>query len=465
MNRFSHRMRGIGVLAVCTFLLNACGGSSKVTDMGGSTSMLPPAIVSFSAAATSVHVGQGTQLTAVFNGDDANIDGIGPVHSGVPIATPALSSATTFTLKVIRNSQQFEEEVVVDATYQDRFRMLAPSPVAFTQHVAISLADGGALIMGGNTSETPNVPDSESSLRFDPATESFSQGPQLAFSAEAEFTTAVTLPAGGFLLVGPGINSAIHLAGGFRATQAYDASNDTFHQVGNLAVGHTEGGTVTSLDDGEVLIAGGNLPAISTTERYDVVSEQWHSAANMIIARRGHTATRLNDGRVLIVGGVVCCNTSGEIFTGTAEIYDPHADQFQSTGSLSMPRGFHTATLLTDGRVLITGGFVAIDDSSTSSAEIYDPATGQFSPAGAMQTGRSVHSAVRLADGRVLALGGVQVTPTTDLFDPRTGLWTPGPTGTVAADSTVTLLRDGRVLIFGGGDASGYPTANAMLFE
>ena len=138
---------------------------------------------------------------------------------------------------------------------------------------------------------------------------------------------------------------------------------------------------------------------------------------------------------------------------------------FQPTGSLSTPRGFHAATLLLDGRVLLTGGFVTIQGATTASAEIYDPATGQFTPAGTLQTGRSAHSAIRLTDGRVLVLGGIQATAATDIFDPRTDTWKAGPTAALANASTATLLRNGKVLIFGGENASGFPIAKAMLFE
>src|SRR5690348_6998004 len=165
----------------------------------------PPAatIQSFTPASGTVHVGESTQLTAVFSGDTASIEGIGPVQSGVPVATPALARATTFTLTVHRGSQQAEAHVSVVASYQNRMRTLTPSPVAYTQHVAMALADGGALVMGGNTSTSPNVPDDDSSQRFDPVTETFSAGPQLALSAQADLTTPVALSDGGFLLVGP----------------------------------------------------------------------------------------------------------------------------------------------------------------------------------------------------------------------------------------------------------------------
>src|SRR5574342_529545 len=157
-----------GALALCSLLAAGCGSSSP-GDSGPPPA--PPVIESFTSAASAVHVGESTQLTAVFSGDGASIDGIGPVESDVPVATPQLARVTTFTLTVRRGSQQIEARLSVAATYRDRLRALAPSPVARTQHVAMALADGGALVMGGNASESPNVPDSDTSQRFDPRSE------------------------------------------------------------------------------------------------------------------------------------------------------------------------------------------------------------------------------------------------------------------------------------------------------
>jgi hypothetical protein len=66
---------------------------------------------------------------------------------------------------------------------------------------------------------------------------------------------------------------------------------------------------------------------------------------------------------------------------------------------MAVPRAYHTATLLADGRVLISGG-----DATGTTAEIYDPATGRFTslpPAPAMLG----DTAVRLLDGSVLFPG------------------------------------------------------------
>ncbi len=458
MRRTSDLVSRYGAFAFCGLLAAGCGSSSTSDDSGPPPAA--PAIESFTSAASAVHVGESTQLTAVFSGDGASIDGIGPVESGTPVATPALARATTFTLTVRRGAQQVEARLSVAATYRDRFRELAPSPVARTQHVAIALADGGALVMGGNTSEFINTPDTVSTHRFDPITETVSPGPELAFSAEAGLTMPAQLDAGGFLLVRGGTNSPAV------ATQAFDAETGRFDRVGNLHFRH-DAGTATALGDGSVLVAGGGLPAILAAERYDPASGQWGLVGDMAVGRRGHTATRLADSRVLIVGGqFTCCDPSGEIFTSTAEIYDPFNGGFQPTGSLATARGFHEATLLADGRVLVTGGIVGVSGATTTSTEIYDPSTGHFGPGGAMQVGRFGHSAILLTDGRVLAVGGLDASAATDIFDPTEGRWSPGPILQPAwAASTVTLLRNGRVLVFGGEGAQGFPVSTVMLYE
>jgi hypothetical protein len=158
----------------------------------------------------------------------------------------------------------------------------------------------------------------------------------------------------------------------------------------------------------------------------------------MTVPRAGHTATLLSDGRVLIVGGdanPLVGSPSGI----TAELYDPKMGTFTATGSMNQPHTFQTATLLNTGRVLIAGG---------ADAELYDPGTGSFGPTGAMLVQSQFSQAVLLGDGRVLVAGNLDA----ELYDPTSGTF--HQAGPYAAPSTygytsATLLADGRVLLEG----------------
>jgi hypothetical protein len=89
-----------------------------------------------------------------------------------------------------------------------------------------------------------------------------------------------------------------------------------------------------------------------------------------------------------------------------AAIADP--GQWEFTGSLNTERSRHTATLLSDGRVLAAGG-TSNSENDLASSELYDPASGAWAVTGHLRTGRNGHTDTLLTNGMVLVAGGEAV--------------------------------------------------------
>lgn len=228
------------------------------------------------------------------------------------------------------------------------------------------------------------------------------------------------------------------------------------------------GHTATLLRDGTVLIAGGMLrngDFTATAETYDPKINRFTPTKDMLLGRVGAAATLLPSGRVLIVGGWYN--------TDEAEIYDPAARSFTRVAHMSQRRARPTATLLNDGTVLITGGEGDGDTlAATSSAELFDERTGKFTPVRSMRVARSTHTATLLRDGRVLIVGGSsgreQVTNTAEVYDPKTRTFMlVGQLSVPRYKHAACLLDDGSVLVVGGSDEKDWKGAydSAEIFN
>jgi hypothetical protein len=169
----------------------------------------------------------------------------------------------------------------------------------------------------------------------------------------------------------------------------------------------------------------------------------------MTVGRGAHTATQLSDGRVLVAGS-----------DDSADIFDASNGLFTATGFMNTPRANYTATLLNDGTVLLAGGTSSFTGAFLNSAELFHPDTGTFEllPA-SMSTVRSQHTATLLPDGRVFIAGGFFIDglgtyhgiQTAQIYNPSTRTFSGVLTMLGARDRhTATLLGDGRVLLVGG---------------
>jgi N-acetylneuraminic acid mutarotase len=227
------------------------------------------------------------------------------------------------------------------------------------------------------------------------------------------------------------------------------------------------GETSTLLDNGKVLVAGGggynHLFQTSWEELYDPGSNTWSwSPASVSAERDHHTATLLPNGTVLVTGGAQT-NVEGTLTyaLSSAQLYDPATNTWSFANSMSEERLDQTATLLTNGKVLVTGGARIVSGSHVplSSAEVYDPATNIWSPAGAMSTTRAFATATLLPNGKVLVAGGNAFSgglqSSADLYDPANNTWSIAASMTTARQShTATLLPNGKVLVTGGSNTS-----------
>ena len=127
------------------------------------------------------------------------------------------------------------------------------------------------------------------------------------------------------------------------------------------------------------------------------------------------------------------------------------AGTFTATGKMTWPRFRDTATLLTNGKVLVAG--------RGHTAELYDPSTGTFTPTGNMITPRAFGaSAILLPDGKVLFAGGTigsnspgeTITARAELYDPSTGIFVAtGSMATAKRCPAAVLLPNGNVLVAG----------------
>jgi hypothetical protein len=220
------------------------------------------------------------------------------------------------------------------------------------------------------------------------------------------------------------------------------------------------GETATVLPNGDVLLVGGNRrfarreSSRASTELYDPNTGRWTLTGSLLEARQDHAAALLESGVVLVLGG----NAFGagqDRLVSSAELYDPRTGVWTDTGRMNSARSNATATLLPDGRVLVTGGVSPPGDGPERSAEVYDPATGRWSKAASMSVGRNGHTATLLPDGRVLVVGGGccdrAARASAELYDPASGTWTStGSLGSGRTAHAAVLLADGQVLVYGG---------------
>jgi WD40 repeat protein len=204
------------------------------------------------------------------------------------------------------------------------------------------------------------------------------------------------------------------------SAEIYDPNQGRFVEGGLWHYGDWLHDTSTLLPSGQVLFAGGDGVAAGHGDTYaaglyDPATGNLKITGHLLEARSSHTATLLPNGKVLITGGM-----SKNFPLSSSELYDPATGRFTASGDLLEARYNHSATLLPNGKVLIAGGTGSGANGSLdlTSLELYDPANGKFSSVGRMISGRHHHTATLLSNGTVLIVGSGN---TAELYEPFTG--------------------------------------------
>ena len=250
----------------------------------------------------------------------------------------------------------------------DRFTKTGDLITARGFHTALLLPGGQVLIVGGfGVGTYPN--NMALAELYDPTLGTFTPAGAYVGRGACDFCAPSVLLADGTVLF-PGQYPA----------QVYDRRTNAFTLTGTMIDDHS---AATLLLNGNVLLAGGesDFGRSATAELYDPTIGAFSPTASMTTRRVWHSLTLLPTGLVLATGGETdSCGGMWCGFAGTirsAELYDPSAGAFQTTGDMTTAREGHTATVLADGRVLLVGGVVyrgiGLFDGSVSSAEIYLP--------------------------------------------------------------------------------------------
>ncbi len=216
---------------------------------------------------------------------------------------------------------------------------------------ATLLADGRVLVVGGDSAEL-----------YDPVAGTFAAIGSMINKSGAG---SATLLADGRVLVVGGVSAEL-----------YDPWTGTFTATGSMN-GWRSGHTATLLPDGRVLVAGGMSGSshLSSAELYDPKTGTFTPTGSMKSRRTDAAAAVLPDGRVLVAGGMASSDWSKCL--ATAELYDPKTGTFKLTGSMAQRRTDHTAVALLDGSVLVVGG--TSGSVFPGRADRYDPIKGVFS--------------------------------------------------------------------------------------
>lgn len=254
---------------------------------------------------------------------------------------------------------------------------VAPMAVPRLGHSLTVLNDGKVLVAGGSAATEPEGTLTE---LFDPATGTWR--PTGPLSTPRFEHTATRLRDGRVVMTG-GLGPAVNgLSAPLASTEIYDPAANIFVGATEMATGRSNHAAVL-LGDNAVVVSGGlggeaGDQSLASSEVFDVRAGTWTTTAPLGGARSGHSAVGLNDGRVLVSGGELVQRGSRRSLT-SAEVFDFEAGptgQWGPAGDMACARSEQAAVRLADGTVLVVAGDAAFPGQAPiaqSCAERYTP--------------------------------------------------------------------------------------------
>lgn len=429
----------------------------------------------------------GTELASAWRLLLLDGQGSGGVALTLP-ANPAFSNlvwhwqALTLTAAGPRLVGPISNAVVTQTSVAGRGQ-LAPGSLAVARGFAASFFDrnnnagmGDVVIAGGGAGSLTSATGLQSTEVWD--FRGMRRRPGANMTTSRALHLAVTLADGRVLLIGGSDTTGAVLA----SCEIYDPTTNAYTATGSMATPRTLHAACL-LADGRVMVAGGTSSLVDTTaaitstlgsvEIYNPVTGTWSNGPSLGGRRLAPALTRLPNNQIMVSGGVEVGFLFGlpisAVSTTAVQRWSPTSNSWTNGPNMSQGRAGHhyNQVTLDDGRVLLTGGTLvpnllgAANATPITGAESYNPATNTWTTHN-MPTARALHTATKLPDGRVLVCGGAQGTLTTpvsidnvEIFQPASNTWTvlPSLTGPRSAHAAA-LLPDGTVALFGGQGAT-----------
>jgi hypothetical protein len=283
------------------------------------------------------------------------------------------------------------------------------------------LANGQLFVAGGHVNSYVGLPNA---YTFNPLNKTWTRLPDM--NNGRWYPTSTTLPNGDMLVVGGWINTSDDNT----EPQVWQATTASWRYLTTAQLAVPFYPCMFVAPNGKVFCAGPS----QTTRYLDVTGTgTWSSMANLNYGTRNWgSAVMYDDGKVLLMGGSPCGFYPGtsctSLPTASAEIIDLNSSTpaWKYTGSMvTGGRRLLNATLLADGKVLVSGGTRGSEDPNTQpsnpayACEMWDPATGIWTQMASLTKIRSYHSiALLLPDGRVLSAGGEFGGSSAEIYSP-----------------------------------------------